>query len=82
MSHDYIVGYRFTPVMRSEFSGMQVSSSSSCPVSRQCISGSGGRRDVISKQVKDLILTDRLTQELVRMRMHELRLQNLKNDTD
>lgn len=68
---DCIIGYKFTPVMRSEFTGMQVSSSSSCPISRRHISGCGGRKDVITEQVKDLILTDRLVQELIRMRLHE-----------
>ncbi len=78
MSEDYIVGYKLIPVMRSEFKGMQVASSSTCPVTSICISGSGGRKDVISEQAKNLILTDRFSQSLLKLRA--IGLGNLKDE--
>lgn len=77
MSEDRIIGYKFTPVRRSDFSGMQVASSSSCPITGICISGSGGRKDVISEQAKNLILDDRFSQALLRLRANEVGLANL-----
>jgi len=76
---DYIVGYKLVPVMRSEFSGMQVASTSTCPVTGICISGSGGRKDYLSEQAKNLILTDKFSQTILRLRANEIGLGNLKD---
>ena len=76
---EYLVGYRLVPVMSGEFKGMQVASSSSCPVTNICLSGSGGRKDVLSEQAKNLILNDKFSQSLLRLRAHEIGVQNLKD---
>lgn len=78
VKEDYIIGYKFTPVMRSEFSGMQPASSSLCPVTGICLSGSGGRKDIISEQAKVLIETDRFSQTLLKLRALEIGYDNLK----
>lgn len=80
MSEDYIVGYKFAPVMRSEFKGMQVASSSTCPITGICCSGSGGRRDVISPQAKVLLETDRFSQQMLKLRVQEIGIGNLKDE--
>lgn len=69
---DYVLGYKFVPVYRSEFSGMQPASSSTCPISNMCISGAGGRRDVISERAKNLLEKDKFTQTLIQLRLREL----------
>ena len=72
MSEPKIIGYRLEPVTAIFFGGMQVSTPSSCPLSRRMIRGCGGRRDILHPSVVDIVLNDRLFQELARVRLLEL----------
>ena len=74
------MGYKFAPVMRSEFRGMQVASGTTCPITRLGISGSGGRRDVLSEQAKNLIMKDKFSQQVLRLRALEIGLGELRDD--
>lgn len=69
---DKIIGYRLEPITDKFFGGMQVSSGSDCPLSKRPIRGCGGRRDILHPSVLNMILHDRLFQELARSRLLEI----------
>ena len=68
-----IVGYKFTPVYADEFNGMQPASSSSCPISRVLLYGSGARNDILHRTVVEMIREDKLFRDMARLRWLEIR---------
>lgn len=67
-----IIGYRFIPLTKNDFKGMQVAWAASCPISRRITTTRGGGRDIFHPSVVKLLLNDKTTKELVRMRLLEV----------
>ena len=78
MDQDKIIGYRFEPVLKKEFSGMQVSTCTCCPISNAVLTGCGGRKDIIHPLVKEMLLSDDLSLSLMRTRFYEWMEENKK----
>lgn len=72
-----ILGYKLVPITEDNFKGMQPASSSSCFLSRVCISGCGGYKELISERAFDKLMTNRkLLKEVQKLIRNEV----FKND--